>query len=95
MDLWKDTVVVFTADHGELGGAHGGLRNKGPVAYEQNVHVPIIVVHPEVPGARSTRALTSHIDLLPTLAGLTGAPPAAVREVTEGLPGARFLRRPR
>ena len=25
MDLWRDTVVVFTADHGEMGGAHGGL----------------------------------------------------------------------
>ena len=29
LDLWKDTVVVFTSDHGELGGSHGGLRNKG------------------------------------------------------------------
>jgi arylsulfatase len=87
MDLWKDTVVVFTADHGELGGAHGGLRNKGPVGYEQNVHVPLVVVHPKVAGARSTRALSSHIDLLPTLASLTGAPPQAVREVTAGLPG--------
>jgi arylsulfatase len=45
------------------------------------------VVHPKVPGARSTRALSSHIDLLPTLASLTGAPPEAVREVTAGLPG--------
>jgi arylsulfatase len=24
MNLWRDTVVVFTADHGEMGGAHGG-----------------------------------------------------------------------
>ena len=29
LDLWKDTVVVFTSDHGELGGAHGGLKGKG------------------------------------------------------------------
>ena len=29
MDLWRDTVVVFTADHGEMGGAHGGLKGKG------------------------------------------------------------------
>src|SRR6516164_6858643 len=32
MDLWRDTVVVFTADHGEMGGAHGGLKGKGPFA---------------------------------------------------------------
>ena len=36
MDLWRDTVIVFTADHGEMGGAHGGLKGKGPFAYEQN-----------------------------------------------------------
>jgi arylsulfatase A-like enzyme len=90
LDLWKDTVVVFTADHGELGGAHGGLRNKGPVAYEQSVHVPMIVVHPDVKGGRTTRALTSHVDVLPTLVGLTGAPPEAAAPLTKGLPGRDF-----
>ncbi|MDP8248808.1 MAG: sulfatase-like hydrolase/transferase, partial [Candidatus Tritonobacter lacicola] len=90
LDLWKDTVVVFTSDHGELCGAHGGLRNKGPVSYEQNVHVPAIVVHPDVKGGQTTRALTSHIDILPTLVGLTGAPQDAVAEITKGLPGRDF-----
>jgi len=93
LDLGKDTVVVFTADHGELGGSHGGLRNKGPVSYEQNVHVPMIVVHPDVRGGRTTRALTSHIDLLPTLVSLTGSPADAAREVTKGLPGRDFSTR--
>jgi len=90
LDLWKDTVVVFTSDHGEVGGAHGGLRNKGPVSYEQNVHVPMIIVHPDVRGGQTTRALTSHIDILPTLVGLTGAPQDAAAEVTKGLPGRDF-----
>ncbi len=90
LDLWKDTVVVFTSDHGELGGAHGGLRNKGPVSYEQNVHVPMIVVHPDVTGGKTTRALTSHMDLLPTLVGLTGAPREAAARITKGLPGRDF-----
>ncbi|WP_346908176.1 sulfatase-like hydrolase/transferase [uncultured Roseibium sp.] len=40
LDLWESTVVVRTADHGELGGSHGGLRGKGPLPYEQEVHVP-------------------------------------------------------
>ncbi len=90
LDLWKDTVVVFTADHGELAGAHGGLRNKGPVSYEQNVHVPMIVVDPGVGGGRTTRALTSHIDVLPTLVSLTGVPADTAREITNGLPGRDF-----
>ncbi|MBW1790063.1 MAG: sulfatase-like hydrolase/transferase [Deltaproteobacteria bacterium] len=90
LDLWKDTVVVFTSDHGELGGSHGGLRNKGPVSYEQNVHVPMIVVHPDVKGGQTTRALTSHIDLLPTLVGLTGAPQEDTADITKGFPGRDF-----
>ena len=90
LDLWKDTVVVFTSDHGELAGSHGGLRNKGPVSYEQNVHVPMIVVDPDVEGGQITRALTSHIDLLPTLVGLTGAPQEDTAGITKGLPGRDF-----
>ena len=46
MDMWRDTVVVFTADHGEMAGAHGGLKGKGPFSYEANAHVPLIMAHP-------------------------------------------------
>ena len=46
MDLWRDTVIVFSADHGEMGGAHGGIKGKGPFAYEQNAHVPPLIAHP-------------------------------------------------
>jgi arylsulfatase len=90
MDLWRDTVVVFTADHGEMGGAHGGLKGKGPFAYEANAHVPLVIAHPAAKAGAATTALTSHIDLVPTFAGLTGLPdtnrPAAVR----ALPGRDF-----
>ena len=90
LNLWENTVVIFTSDHGELCGAHGGLRNKGPVAYEQNVHVPMIVVHPNVKGGQTTQALTSHIDVLPTLVGLTGASKELADEITKDLPGRDF-----
>jgi len=90
LNLWENTIVVFTSDHGELGGAHGGLRNKGPVAYEQNVHVPMIVVHPNIKGGQTTQALTSHIDVLPTLVGLTGASKEVADKITNDLPGQDF-----
>ncbi len=90
MDLWRDTVVVFTADHGELGGAHGGLKGKGPFAYEENAHVPLIVAHPAAkPGATSS-TLTSHLDLLPTFVGLTGLPEAKRPRAVKALPGHDF-----
>ena len=90
LNLWENTIVIFTSDHGELCGAHGGLRNKGPVAYEQNVHVPMIVVHPNVKGGQTTQALTSHIDILPTLVGLTGAKKKTTDGITKDLPGRDF-----
>ena len=88
-DLWKKTIVILTADHGEMGGSHGGLRGKGPFAYEQNSKVPFIIVDPDYPAGTSD-VLTSHLDLLPTLIGLTGLPEAQRKEAAKGLPGHDF-----
>ena len=90
MDLWRDTVLVFTADHGEMGGAHGGLKGKGPFAYEANAHVPLIVAHPAAKAGATTYALTSHLDLLPTFVGLTGLPEASRPATMKALPGRDF-----
>lgn len=71
MDLWKNTIVIFTADHGDMGGTHGGLRGKGPMAYEENAHIPLIIAHPKGLHGATCNALTSHLDMLPTMIGLT------------------------
>lgn len=71
LGLTDNTIVVFTTDHGEMGGAHG-LRGKGPFAYEETTHLPMYVVHPDVAGGRSTQALTGHIDLVPSLLAMAG-----------------------
>lgn len=72
LGLAENTVVVFTADHGEMGGHHG-LRGKGPFAYEEAIHVPFHIIHPDVSGGQKCQALTSHIDIVPTLLSLAGA----------------------
>lgn len=74
-----NTVVVKVADHGELGGAHG-LRQKGAMIYRENNRVPFVISDPRNPAAHSTtvNALTSHVDLMPTLATLAGAAPSPV-----------------
>jgi arylsulfatase A-like enzyme len=71
--FYEDTIVIFTSDHGELLGAHGGLTQKWYCAYEEAIHVPLIIHNPilfEEPA--SINALTSHVDVLPTLLGLAG-----------------------
>jgi arylsulfatase A-like enzyme len=71
LGLADRTIIVFTSDHGEMAGAHG-LHGKGPCAYEENIHIPLLVHHPDVKGGQSCRALTSHIDIVPTLLGMAG-----------------------
>jgi arylsulfatase A-like enzyme len=58
MNLWRDTVVVVTADHGEMQGAHGGLKGKGPFSYEENAHVPLFIAQPAAKAGATSRTLT-------------------------------------
>lgn len=85
----RNTIVVFTADHGELGGSHQ-MRGKGTNTYRQQNHLPLMVVHPAFPGGKECQAITSQLDLTPTLLALTGKDAAAVARASEGLRGKDF-----
>ena len=90
LGLSRNTIVVFTSDHGEMGGAHG-LRGKGPFAYEEAIHLPMQVVHPDVRGGQSCAALTGHIDLVPSLLSMAGVPAGKSGELAgRELPGRDF-----
>ena len=90
LGLAHNTVVVYTADHGEGGGAHG-LRGKGPFAYEETFHVPMYLVHPDVRGGQTCNALTSHIDIAPSLLALAGVDRTKASEFAgRELPGKDF-----
>jgi len=76
--LLDSTLVIATADHGEMGTSHGGMRQKNFNAYEEATRVPLVYSNPRLfPQAETTQALVSHVDFLPTLASLVGAPAAA------------------
>jgi choline-sulfatase len=73
------TVVVRTSDHGEMGLAHGGLRQKMFNAYEETIRVPLVVSNPVLfPRPQETAAFASLVDVVPTLLGLAGAPAPAL-----------------
>ena len=75
-EAYENTIVIFTSDHGDMQGAHGGMHEKWHVAYEEALHVPFIVSSPLLPGgARELDIPTNHADLIPTLLGLTGIDP--------------------
>jgi arylsulfatase len=85
--LADNTIVILTADHGERGGAHGGMRGKGADVYKETVRVPLIVRHPDVRGGDVTDALASAVDLAPTLLGFAGLDDAARASRYPDLPG--------
>ncbi len=72
LGIYDDSVVAYTADHGDACGSHG-LRAKLPCIYEEVMGVPLIVKMPgtTTPGTR-TDALASSVDLAATLIATGG-----------------------
>lgn len=87
----ENTIVIFAADHGELGAAHNMMLEKWHVAYQEAVHVPMVVQFP--PSMRDDgelkhlHAVTSHADLVPTVLGLTGVSRQVLEQAEETLSG--------
>jgi len=69
--FFEDGLLLLTADHGEAFGQHPGVVVHSTHIYEENVHVPLLVVHPRL-GGLVNRNLGSHVDFWPTLADLLG-----------------------
>ena len=73
LGLRDQTMVVFTADHGEMFGAHG-LYDKGPFMYDDIYRVPLTVRWPGVASPGRTNALAYNMDVGGTMWGLAGKP---------------------
>ena len=72
-EQYRDTIIIYLSDHGEMLGAHGGMFQKWHAAYDEMLKVPFIVHNPTLfPQAQTSDVLTSHADLLPTMLGLAG-----------------------
>ena len=81
-DLWKDTALILTTDHGFLLSEHDWWGKMRTPYYEEISHIPLIIHDPRTPSAagKRTEALTQTADIMPTLLGLHGVPvPAEVR----------------
>ncbi|MHC4249463.1 MAG: sulfatase family protein [Planctomycetota bacterium] len=89
--LIDKTIVVFTADHGDLRGEHG-RHNKG-VPLEGSAKVPFVVRWPaKVKAGAVVDEAFGCVDFLPTMLALMGVPAAAARVGRhEGRDGSAFL----
>ena len=89
LGLASRTIVVLTSDHGDLDGAHR-LHSKGATAYREQNNVPLIVAHPGHAGGKRCRAVTSHVDIAPTLVRLASASAERAATIGKSLPGKDF-----
>jgi arylsulfatase A-like enzyme len=68
MGIYDNTMIIYTTDHGEPFGDHGIIRKAEPLLYEELVHIPLIIKHPEGLGAgRRFEALVETTEIFPTI----------------------------
>lgn len=86
--LASNTIVVFTADHGDLLGSHAGFNKQQP--YDESIRVPLLLHWPKGFGTsgRSLDALINSEDMMPTLLGLCDVP---VPKTVEGINFSDYL----
>jgi arylsulfatase A-like enzyme len=78
----EDTLVILTADHGEIMDEHVGFFDHHGL-YEGNVHVPLILYWPgTLPRGKRVPGFVQNLDIAPTLLELAGA---VDRDAMEGL----------
>jgi len=73
-ELYDDTIIVITSDHGDMLGGHG-LATKGVATpYEEVYNIPLIVRVPgKAKGVEEGGVLVSLLDVAPTLLDFCGA----------------------
>ena len=90
--LRDNTLILFTGDNG-MNMGHHGLYGKGNASspmnmYDSSVKVPAIMNWPaEIEQGRTSSAMLSHYDLMPTLLEITGC----VNPNADTLPGKSFV----
>ncbi len=71
LDLTRNTLVIFTSDHGQQMGSHGLIYKNVP--FEESMRIPFVMRWPErLDASAAATAGLSSVDIAPTLLGLLG-----------------------
>ena len=75
LDLWDNTLIVFTSDHGEQMGDHWLLGKGG--YFDASYRIPLIIRDPrpaaDAERGKIVRSFTENVDIMPTMLDLIGA----------------------
>jgi len=72
LGLRDDTVIIFTADHGETLDDHKWWFEHGHYVYDEQIHIPLIVWYPKLFGHRTVDTVVTHLDIVPTVLDILG-----------------------
>jgi arylsulfatase A-like enzyme len=68
LGLYDNSLILFTTDHGAPFGEHGYIKKAQPGLYEDLVHIPLIIRHPEGLGAgKRFSAMVETTEVFPTI----------------------------
>jgi arylsulfatase A-like enzyme len=80
--LAENTIVFYTADHGDAIASNGGVFDKDSLMVEETMRIPLAVRWPgRVPAGVTSEKLVTHMDIVPTVLEAAGTEsiPLAVR----------------
>lgn len=87
LDLWRNTMVLITTDHGHDLALHRPRFGKQPPHHDSHAHLPLLVWHPDFAAdGRKVDAVTSTVDLHETVAEALGAAEATAPHSKSFLP---------
>lgn len=67
-NLWEDTLLIFTGDHGHMLGEHNFLAKNYMHVYNELAHLPLFIHLPKSKNAgKRIGILTQNIDIMPTI----------------------------
>jgi arylsulfatase len=82
-DLYDNTLIILTADHGEEFMDHAFLEHAWTL-YEESLHVPLVFHAPSMLQPRRASSRVSLVDVSPTVTTLLGLPPLSTS--SDGVP---------
>jgi len=85
-DLWRNTLVIFTTDHGTYNGDRGRLGKMQTHQFDPVAHIPLIIAHPNIGHGERRDQLVQLVDLYPTVLAATSTTIPADRHGVNLLP---------
>jgi arylsulfatase A-like enzyme len=74
LGIANDTIIIYTADHGDILASNGGLFDKDSMLTEETMAIPLVVKWPGVTkGGEKRNELVMNLDIVSTVLEMSGA----------------------